>query len=78
MRKDFPDTEEGQEIKLKLQQMADDNLYNTASSYSSNTSLYPDNLIPFVDRHMNYLLNHPRLEANKYLANIRLITRLRQ
>jgi hypothetical protein len=73
----FFDTEEGEKIKQELQQMADSSLYNTEASYSINSSLYPDNLIPFVDKHMNYLINHPSLDANKYVANIRLMTRLR-
>jgi hypothetical protein len=76
-RKGFFDTEEGKEIKRKLQQMTRDSTYNTTSSYSTNSLLYSDNLIPFVDKHMNYLINHPSLEAKKYLANIRLITRVR-
>lgn len=76
-RKDFLDTEEGKDIKLKLQNMVGDDSYNTAPSYNSNTVLYPDNLIPFVDKHMNYLMSHPRLEASQYLANVKLITRLR-
>jgi hypothetical protein len=73
----FFDTEEGEKIKQELQQMADSSLYNTEASYSINSSLYPDNLIPFVDKHMNYLINHPSLDANKYVANIRLMTRVR-
>jgi hypothetical protein len=77
-RKDFLNTEEGKEVKLRLQSMIDDNLYNTAASYSNDTDLYPDNLIPFVDKHMNYLVNHPMLEASQYLANVRLVTRLRR
>ncbi|HVA10721.1 MAG TPA: hypothetical protein VNG32_00965 [Candidatus Dormibacteraeota bacterium] len=76
-RNGFFDTEVGKEIRQELQQMADNSSYNTASSYSANSRLYPDNLIPFVDKHMNYLINHPILEANKYLANIKLMTRRR-
>ena len=74
-RKDFPNTEEGKEVKTQLQQMVESNTYNTCSSYSANTSLYPDNLIPFVDKHMEYLINHPMIEANQYLSNIKLMTR---
>jgi len=58
--------------------MTGDSSYNTAPSYSNDTALYPDNLIPFVDKHMNYLVNHPALEASQYLANVRLVTRVRQ
>jgi hypothetical protein len=76
-RKGFIDTQEGRDAKQMLQSMVGDSAYNTSSSYSTNSLLYPDNLIPFVDKHMNYLINHPSLEAGKYLANIKLITKLR-
>jgi hypothetical protein len=76
-RKDFFDTEEGRDIQLEFQQMTSDKRYNTAPSYNSNTLRYPDNLIPFVDKHMQYLVNHPSLVASQYLANIKLITRKR-
>jgi hypothetical protein len=76
-RKGYFETEEGKEIKRILQRMAGDNSYNTVSSYSANTLLYPDNLIPFVEKHMEYLMSHPSLEANQYLANIKLITKVR-
>jgi hypothetical protein len=76
-RKGFLDTEEGQEIKSNLQLMVGSASYNTEAGYSTNAVLYPDNLIPFVDKHINYLINNPRLEPRKYLANIKLITRVR-
>jgi hypothetical protein len=76
-RRDFANTEEGKEIKARLQEMEDSLSYSTTSSYSANTLLYPDNLITFADKHMDYLSKHPALDANKYLANIRLMTRVR-
>ena len=76
-RKDFQLTEEGKELRTMLEQMARDNSYNTTSSYSSNAELYPDGQMPFVDKHMNYIMCHPALEVSKYLANIKLITRRR-
>ena len=76
-RSGYLDTEEGEEVKRKLQLMADSSSYSTTSSYSPNTLLYPDNLVSFVDRHMNYLINHPSLNADEYLSNIRLMTQVR-
>jgi hypothetical protein len=76
-RKTFLDTEEGKNIKRELQRMVDSDLYNTTASYSVNGLLYPDHLIPFVDKHINYLIHHPSVEASKYLANIRLMTKVR-
>jgi hypothetical protein len=73
----FIDSEEGQDIRQKLQFMTVDKKYNTESSYSANSSLYPNNLIPFVEKHMQYLSVHPKLDAWMYLANLRLMTRVR-
>ncbi len=77
-RNDFFDSEEGQVIRAELMEMAKDLTFNTTSTYSTNSSLYADGQIPFVDKHMNYLNNHPKLDADQYLANIRLMTRIRK
>lgn len=76
-RMDFLESEKGREIRYKLQLMAEDSSYNTASSYSANALLYADNRIPFVDKHMAYLVNHPLLDPDEYLANVKLATRIR-
>jgi hypothetical protein len=76
-RIDFFNSEEGKYVKLKLQHMSSDTSYNTSASYTSNTTAYPDNLLPFVDKHMNFLNTHPQLDAQIYLANLRLMTRIR-
>ena len=74
-RSGFFDTEEAKDIRQKLQNMMSSSLYNTASSFTTNNIQYPDNLIPFSDKHMNYLNAHPMLDAGMYLANLRLMTR---
>ena len=76
-RRDFMTSEEGLAIMSQLRHMTLNALYNTASSYSANSTQYPDNLIPFVDKHLNYLNAHPKLDAKMYLANLQLITRVR-
>lgn len=76
-RKGYFDTEEGKDFKSQLKLMHGNDAYSTAPSYSADTVRYPDNLMPFVDKHIAYLMDHPALEASKYLANIRLQTRLR-
>lgn len=65
------------EIKLTLQHMAKDSTYNTKPSYSANIVQYPNNLIPFTDKHMNYLYMHPAIDPYHYIANLRLMTRVR-
>lgn len=74
---DFFKTDEGIQIKRQLVAMSKSVLYNTKSTFSVNTQLYPDNLIPFVDRHMEYIRRHPALNAQQYLSNLRLMTLVR-
>lgn len=76
LRKGFLESEEAQEIRQVFQSMTLSDAYNTAPSYSTDTILYPNNLIPFTDKHMNYLNTHPKLEAKQYIVNIKLMSRV--
>ena len=76
-RADFATTDIGKKIRRQLEDMVSDSAYNTVSSYSANSSLYPDNTITFTDKHMNYLICHPKLDPEIYLTNVRLQTRVR-
>lgn len=76
-RSNFINTDEGQEARKQLIAMFDDNGFNTQSSYSGNTEQYPDNVMPFVEKHITYLIKHPAVDVRQYLANIRLMTRIR-
>jgi len=74
---DFFETEEGKEFEQLLKVMTKDSAFSTGPSYSANSKLYPDNLIPFVNKHMEYLRTHPSTNPYHYLSNLRLITRVR-
>ncbi len=74
-RSQFFDTEEGIKIEQALREMVTDPRFNTESSYSPNLSLYPDNLIPFVEKHKAYLNARPALNAQMYIANLKLMTK---
>lgn len=76
-RVDFVNTDAGKDIKRRLERMVTDGQYNTESGYSANSTLYPDNLQPFVDKHISYLTSHTKVDPEQYLANIKLLTRLR-
>lgn len=69
--------EEEQEVRDALHQMVLSGLYNTSPGYTANSAAYPDGLMPFVDKHMRYLDIYPKLDAQVYIANLRLKTRLR-
>lgn len=74
-KQDFFDTPEGAAIKeiLELIDKSDD--YNSSPSYSPNTEVYGDNLIPFVDKHMAYIRSHPSLNAMQYVSNLKIVSR---
>lgn len=64
-------------VREQLEKMAEDLSLNTPSSYSADTASYPDNQISFVDKHIEYLLCHPKLDSRHYLANLRMKIRSR-
>jgi hypothetical protein len=72
---DFFESEEGKEAERMLKSMALDKTFHTESSYSANAMLYPDNKIPFVKKHMEYLRSHPSTDPMHYISNLRLMTR---
>ncbi|HSH18285.1 MAG TPA: hypothetical protein VK978_02795 [Candidatus Saccharimonadales bacterium] len=74
-RKDFITSPEGMDISQTLRNMMADSAYHTPSSYSANSTAYPDNQMPFDVRHMIYLTAHPKLDAWQYVANIKLMSR---
>lgn len=76
-RVQFFDSTEGTEIEQKLQLMAVDSSFNTQPSYSANAVLHPTQLISFVEKHMHYLNNHPVIDPEQYIANLRLMTRIK-
>lgn len=52
-------------------------LSTKASSYSANSTMYPSGQIPFVEKHMAYLMAHPKLDHDQYLANLKLMLKTR-
>lgn len=76
-RPNFYESAEATTIKETLVAMQTNALYTTDPSYSANTDKYPDHIRSFVEKHMEYLHTHPSVDPNQYLANLRLITKVR-
>lgn len=74
---DFFTSEEGLMSLEALKEMDANNNYSTESSYSANTELYSNNRISFIDKHMIYMRNHPSIDPRQYIANLRLMTKVR-
>lgn len=73
----FAESEEGIFVEATLHAMERDERYVTKATYSSDSTKYPNNRMPFVDKHMAFLGAHPEIDARHYIANLRLITRVR-
>lgn len=74
---DFFASEDGLRARQSLQHMVESSRFVTKSSYSANSAAHPDNMISFVDKHMQYLSLHRDLKPEQYIANLKLMTRLR-
>lgn len=64
-----------QEILDILEQMEADPNMITVPGYRANTNIWPDNVIPFVESHMEYLRTHKATQPQGYLSNLRLMLR---
>lgn len=76
-RQDFATSEEGIWVAEILNAMVLDSAYMTKSSFSADSEHYPDNLMPFTDKHMQYLLKHPDTDAKHYISNLKMISKIR-
>jgi hypothetical protein len=72
-QKKFLDSEEARLAREELRRMESDASYNTQPIYV--TGLIQ--ALPFVEKHMTYLSNRPKLDPQQYLANLRLMTRIK-
>lgn len=75
---DFLTSDEGVLAMQELTSMVLDENYVTDQSFIANSEKYTDHLIPFIDKHLAYLHNHPATNPQQYLSNLRLITRIRR
>ena len=62
--------------KLAAMEM-DPRLHISPPSFSANAELYPDGNIPFVEKHIAYLMDHPKVDPDQYLSNLRLMLKKR-
>lgn len=70
----FLDSEAAVQIREQLIKMMEDPKFNTTSTYAATR----EELLSFVEKHMTYLSDHPKLNPEDYMRNLRLMTRLKQ
>lgn len=73
-QKEFLDSDPAEVARKELKRMFNDPMYNTQSRFTP----MQNQALSFVDRHMKYLSEHPKLNPSHYLANLRLMTRLKR
>jgi len=71
-KRTFLASEDAVQIREELLRMTADPMYNTQPFY---TPL--DNNLSFVEKHIRYLSEHPKLSSLEYLSNLRLMTKKR-
>ena len=76
-RKFLATPEQVANVRQLLQELVDDSGYNTEPSYIANAEIYTDHLIPFVEKHMAYLMSHPKVNPDQYISNLRMMTKIR-
>lgn len=72
-RQKFLASDEAQLIRTDLKKMTKDPSFNTKSMYSAASA----DDVTFVEKHMKYLADHPKLNPQQYLSNVRLMTRIK-
>jgi hypothetical protein len=60
--------------KGELKLMVDDPNYNTRETFSAKH----EHDMPFVDRHMKYMSEHPKMNPRHYLSNLQLMTKIKR
>lgn len=65
-----------QEVADALQEMQDDPALITVSAFTTNSEAWPDNQMPFVQYHLNYLRTHKLARPQGYLSNLRIMLRI--
>ena len=72
-QQDFLKSPAGLAAQIELKQMASSPDYNTRSIFSSRII----DGMPFAERHMQYLCEHPKLNPRHYISNLRLMTKIK-
>lgn len=61
-----------QEIIQALKKMERDVSLVTEAAFTINSAIWPDNQMPFVEYHLQYLRTHKLTQPAGYLSNLRL------
>lgn len=72
-KREFLASVEATEIRGQLIEMEKNPIYITEVSYSPKSELG----VTFSEKHLDYISVHPNLRPSDYMANLRLMTRLR-
>lgn len=65
------------DVTSRLRIMEDDPALITKSTFRVDSSVYPDNQMPFVDFHVAYLKQNQNINPDHYLSNLRIRIRRR-
>lgn len=72
-----PDFMEESQVREALFMMLSDNSLKTEAGYTADEEMYPNHQAPFVEKHMSYLKNHPKVNPKDYLSNLKIMIKIR-
>lgn len=64
------------EISEILKAMESNAGLNTKRGFAD--ALFPDEIVSFTEKHLEYLRRHPKVDPRHYLANLRTMIKIRQ
>ena len=66
-----------EEVTSALEELQNDPSMNSSSMYSPTATQYPENQLPFVEIHLNYLRKNKHVVASRYIANLKIMIKKR-
>lgn len=69
----FLESDAARVARVELKLMANDPKYNTRETFSSRDTRG----LSFIDKHMKYLSEHPKLNPRHYISNLKLMTKVK-
>lgn len=65
------------EIQDALTEMEQNPKFDTKPTFSVGSEASPPRLVSFMEKHKTYLRDHPKINPEHYLSNLRTVLRIR-
>ena len=66
-----------EEAAVELKLLQKNPTMKTVGQYSPTAEDWPDNILPFVEKHLVYLRTHKHVDPAHYISNLKLTIKIR-